>query len=94
MSFSPDPTLLQQSIALLVGSQVPGADQAAVQRVRSGTRALLCAVLWLRSPLCVRAQSLDEANKNPQFTVYLLYILVNGGAHSLPVELRQVREWP
>jgi hypothetical protein len=33
MSFEPNPTLLQQAVALLVASQAPGANQVAVQPV-------------------------------------------------------------
>ena len=38
MAFSPDPALLTQVVNMLVAAQVPGADQAAVQKVRSPPR--------------------------------------------------------
>lgn len=40
----------------------------------------------LRAP----PQSLDEANKNPEFTLYLIYILVHGGTAGIAMELREV----
>jgi hypothetical protein len=42
------------------------------------------------SPGFPSLQSLDEANKNPEFTLYLVYILVQGPALGLPLEMRQV----